>query len=388
MLTLIHEIGHALGMKHPFEGSKLPAGYDGTNYTVMSYTDMPGAYQVAFSETATHYVATPTAVAPSTPMVLDVAAIQSVYGADPNTRVGPTTYAFDQDAGFYRTIYDAGGVDTLDLSGLTRGSNIDLAPGAYSSVAYFSVADQITAASRRFPDAAEFIGDVFKDLGDEAYTWSNNLGIALNTTIENVSGGLGADTITGNSAANLINGGAGDDFIRGLDGDDAVDGAAGADDVNGNVGRDIVRGGDGADFVRGGQGDDTVYGDAGDDVHVNGNLGADLVLGGTGADTVYGGQGADTLLGEEGADLLSGDLGDDALVGGPGADRFAFRAGTGFDWIGDFNSAEGDRVVLAPGTAYTLRDVQGQAVIDLGGGSQLGLAGVNVASMGDWLVMA
>lgn len=38
--TLLHEMGHALGLKHPFEGTyQLPVSLDSTNYTVMSYTD-------------------------------------------------------------------------------------------------------------------------------------------------------------------------------------------------------------------------------------------------------------------------------------------------------------------------------------------------------------
>jgi len=42
---LLHEIGHALGLGHPFEGAyPLPAQYDNTANTVMSYTDRGGHY--------------------------------------------------------------------------------------------------------------------------------------------------------------------------------------------------------------------------------------------------------------------------------------------------------------------------------------------------------
>jgi len=41
--TLLHEVGHALGLGHPFEGSHaLPADQDNTNNTIMSYTRVAG----------------------------------------------------------------------------------------------------------------------------------------------------------------------------------------------------------------------------------------------------------------------------------------------------------------------------------------------------------
>ncbi len=56
--------------------------------------------------------------------------------------------------------------------------------------------------------------------------------------------------------------------------------------------------------------------------------------------------------------------------------------------MGDFNSAEGDRIVLPTGTPYAVTTYQGQAVIDLGHGDTIGLAGVAPAQMGEWLVYA
>jgi serralysin len=183
-----------------------------------------------------------------------------------------------------------------------------------------------------------------------------------------------------------IRGAANNDFIRGLDGDDTVDGGSGNDDLNGNKGADSVYGGVGDDWVRGGQGNDTVLGDEGNDGHVNGNLGDDSVSGGAGNDTCYGGQGADSISGGDGNDLLSGDLGDDVLLGGAGADRYAIAVGGGFDWA-SFVAAEGDRIQLAAGTAYTVTSVSNQVVIELTGGARLGLAGVASGSFSsDWIV--
>jgi Ca2+-binding RTX toxin-like protein len=197
----------------------------------------------------------------------------------------------------------------------------------------------------------------------------------------------GADSIMGSIYGEGIEAGAGNDTVIALDGNDTVDGGAGDDDVNGNKGDDIVVGGDGADTVRGGQGDDTVLGGNGDDGHVNGNIGNDSVSGGAGNDTVYGGQGSDTLHGDAGNDLLSGDLGNDILYGDAGADRFSIARNGGVDWVADFHASEGDKIQLAPGTAYTVINSGGQVMIDLGGGDQLGLAGVAFASFSsDWVV--
>jgi Ca2+-binding RTX toxin-like protein len=202
-----------------------------------------------------------------------------------------------------------------------------------------------------------------------------------------IDGGAGNDSIDGNTGSDSLQGGDGNDVIRGMDGNDTVDGGAGNDDVNGNQGDDLVSGGDGADTVRGGQGNDTVSGGAGDDPHVNGNLGNDIVHGDDGNDTVYGGQGNDTIYGDAGNDRLSGDLGNDILFGGPGADQFAFAPGGGQDWVGDFNAAEGDKILLPVGTAYTVTSYLGQVVISLGNGDQIGLAGIPSASFTtDWII--
>ena len=393
-LTFVHELGHALGLKHPFEGAgTLPAEFDTNRYTVMSYSAPTELVQI-FYEVAggNSFQGRYSPVYPSTPMLLDVAAIQRIYGADPDTATGNDRYAFSSFDGFYTTLYDAGGIDLIDLSNQTRGSDIDLTPGSYSSIAPLSASAQLSSLISRFPSAAFYLRDLFAQVptlypGAGIYTGTNNLAIAFNTIIENANGGSGADTITGNDAPNALSGGAGADYIRGLNGDDLVFGDDGADDVNGNQGFDIVRGGEGADLVRGGQGVDTVYGDAGDDPHVNGNLGDDWVFGGAGNDTAFGGQGNDILYGEEGNDWLSGDLGNDTLTGGTGADRFLFRPDGGVDWVTDFRAVTGDRIQLAPDVSYTIVTEQGQAVVDLAGGARIVLVGVTVAQMGDWLVV-
>lgn len=197
------------------------------------------------------------------------------------------------------------------------------------------------------------------------------------------------DEVFGSIVGEELHGWSGNDTIIALDGSDTVYGDGGNDDVNGNVGADLVHGGSGNDSVRGGKDNDTVFGDDGDDGHVNGNIGDDVVSGGNGNDTVYGGQGQDTLHGDVGNDVLAGDLGLDILFGDAGADRFVLRSGSQADWVADFKAAEGDRIQLTLGTAYTVSNVSGQAVIDIGHGDQLGLAGVAFASFSaDWVVFA
>lgn len=203
----------------------------------------------------------------------------------------------------------------------------------------------------------------------------------FSTAGRGLAGSEGADDLLGAGGADWLIGEGGADRIWGGAGADILEGRAGIDDVRGDAGADQVRGGDDNDTVRGMQDNDTVYGDAGSDAHVNGNMGADVVYGGDGNDTVYGGRDNDTVYGDEGDDWLSGDLGADMLTGGGGADRFLFRAGSGADVVTDFNFAQGDRVQLAAGTAYT----QAGGVITLSGGDTLTLQGASGFTAG-WVV--
>ena len=395
--TFLHELGHALGLKHPFEGASLPAEFDNTRYTIMSYTEFTDSAFRTFALQGNSLLATSSFVSISTPMLLDIIAIQGIYGASNSAELGANTYTFDESRPMMMTLVDNGGVDTFDLSAHARASIVNLTPGAFSSIAQWSTASQTAFWTARFPNfTPSFISDFLNR--PDTYTWTDNVAVSLDTVIENVLGGAGADTITGNLAANSLSGGAGGDqifgaagndtivggtggnsYLRGDDGNDTISGGEGFDDINGNMGNDTVSTGAGDDFCVGGKDNDVLFGDAGNDF-VYGNLGDDTCTAGDGNDTVRGGQGTDTLSGGAGADFVSGDRGDDTMTGGAGADLFHSSSDAGIDRVLDFSVAEGDRVLLDPGTTFTLMQVGGDTVVMMSA-AQVVLVGVSMASL-------
>ena len=134
--ALIHELGHALGLKHSFEDPPvLPTAQDSEQYTVMSYTSSPHGLFVQVTQNAdgSHSLSS-FYVQPDTPMLYDVAAIQYLYGANLSYKTGNDTYTFDPATPFFRTIWDAGGTDTISVSNFTKGCIIDLQQGHYSKI--------------------------------------------------------------------------------------------------------------------------------------------------------------------------------------------------------------------------------------------------------------
>lgn len=153
-----------------------------------------------------------------------------------------------------------------------------------------------------------------------------------------------------------------------LEGNDVVTGGALPDVLSGFGGVDVIDGGGGIDFI-------------------NGNAGNDSLMGGDGNDVVRGGKDDDVISGGAGNDFLSGDRGNDTVSGGAGADTFHIFAGAGLDRITDFSRAEGDRVLIFTGQTYTVSQQGADTVVDLGGGTQMVLVGVQQASLTDgWIV--
>jgi len=395
--TYIHELGHALGLKHPFEGAVqyTSAQENYWKYTVMAYS----------------YVTDPQA--PVSYQLYDIATLQQMYGANMSYATGNDTYnyAYLSDT---RTIWDAAGNDTLDVSSSTLSSTINLNPGTFSSIG----------------------------LNHAGNANSENLAIAYNCYIENVTTGSNVDYVTGNALANLIKTNAGYDNVNAGGGNDTIDGGADADlihgdegndviysgaggvasnsigdklygdagddtiivtgaaltgsvydggtgydtldfsqstaavtinlnntsavsgfeavygssladsvigdatdnNISGNDGNDTINAGTGTDYVRGGVGDDYLYGGVGDD-GLYGDAGNDHLYGGSENDRLYGGNGSDTMYGDEGNDFFYGAQNDDVMIGGAGDDTLAggsgndyFDGGIGNDFLDGYGS--------------------------------------------------
>ncbi len=155
------------------------------------------------------------------------------------------------------------------------------------------------------------------------------------TSIENVIGSQGADTITLDAVDNLIDGQGGNDTISAGDGADTIIGGAGNDTVNGNDGADrfMATTGDGNDTYNGNAGADTYdlsLTTAGATITATTATGLEIgtdtltsianFVGSQGTDTITGNGGANTIDGQAGADTLNGGAGGDTLNGGADGD--------------------------------------------------------------------
>ena len=67
-------------------------------------------------------------------------------------------------------------------------------------------------------------------------------------------------------------------------------------------------------------------------------------------------------------------------------DSFHTFSGAGIDRVLDFHLSEGDRVMVDPGTVFTLIQVGADTVIDMGNGDQMILVGVQMSTLtGSWI---
>jgi Ca2+-binding RTX toxin-like protein len=298
-----------------------------------------------------------------------------------------------------------GATYSLGLSGsnLTYDSNAQLTDGQVFRLNYGVTSGPGFFSSLLTPNisASQFGRWVATDATQEAFStilaWNDTLGGGGGDDL--IRGYDGNDRIYGAGGADSLYGGAGNDaiyaiyppgmgggsgvgatYLRGDEGNDVIVGGPSFDDINGNMGDDTASGGLGDDWVVGGKDNDRLSGEGGSDI-VYGNIGNDTCDGGAGNDVVRGGQDNDSVSGGIGDDYVSGDKGDDTVSGGFGADVFHTFSGAGLDRVIDFTPAEGDRVMVDPGTAYTLSQVGADTVIDMGGGHQMILVGVQLSTL-------
>lgn len=334
----LHEMGHVLGLDHPGHITGLHVPGFTTLQTVMSYTS---GQPTMMADAAGNYIGQ---ASTDNLGIYDIAALQYLYSANMTHNDTDTVYAFTPDAGFYTTLWDGGGTDTLDLSAFSLGAQINLAEGSYSSITYATPAGVSSPL---------------------LYTGKDCIGIAYGTVIENAIGTRGDDLIHGNAAHNALHGGDGNDALYGHDGDDLLVGGAG---------NDILDGGTGADRMIGGAGNDVYYVDNINDVVIeevnggidtlyttadNGNARAyanveNFHLVDTGItrafvgnvldNSIVGTSAKDYLMGHDGDDTLIGGKGNDVLYGGRGSDTFIFNRGDGRDTLmpGEFDPDDVD----------------------------------------------
>ena len=330
--TILHEFLHSLGLEHPgdYDASNGPVSYfpdaeylqDTTRYSVMSYFDAD-----ADGSGTSHWFHNGVDfdwLYPQTLMIYDILALTQGafagkfdgYSFNLTTRTTATTYGYNATAGINEvfdfasnespvlTIYDAGGIDTLDLSG-------DTATEAMV-ISYNAAGDPTATPTSRTIS----IIDLREGSYSSTHGMTNNIGIAFGTVIENAVGTGFDDTMHGNSVQNALQGGAGDDTLQGWAQNDVLIGGTGADLLDGGTGFDTAdySGSDAAVTVR------LVVGRLAEGGHAAGDtfVSVENVTGSDFNDYIVGSGAVNTLLGGSGNDQILGGLGADQLDGGDG----------------------------------------------------------------------
>jgi len=234
--TIAHEIGHTLGLKHPFDGyPTLPNDIDDTNHTIMSYTDKDNIVPV-FTLKSNGLNVSYEAIAPQLYSLYDVSALQAIYGVNKTTNISNNIYTLKYTDYKIYTIWDAGGNDTIDLSQNSGHDIIDMHDGTLNSADYHTLDETVSLYQTEVGDSYynSWIKDKIDDLynSQELYEGKNNLSIATGVVIENLFAGNNSDIIKDNKVNNHISTQGGNDKIYlGSGGYDYIDGGYGFDTI-------------------------------------------------------------------------------------------------------------------------------------------------------------
>lgn len=195
--AILHETGHALGLKHPGEyasgqaittpdGPFAPAGWDSRSFSVMSYVNNENT-DLNHSGLAT----------------LDIAALQNLYGVPQNPQV--VTFSIPSVNSIVTSTPYAALGSTIDISKETVGSTISMQDGSYSSMGKDSNGN-IMHDNVNIPWGSQFtnvIGGTFNDV-----IYCNNLNDVITlgkTGNDYVYGGSGVDTVVLNEPLKNFN---------------------------------------------------------------------------------------------------------------------------------------------------------------------------------------
>lgn len=230
--TVLHETGHALGLKHPGNynaggggtpGPYLPASQDNRGNTIMSYHQPPNTTLIRQS----NGMFSRTDINPDTYQKDDIAALQYLYGSPQSSDA--TTYSWSVGQAISETIWNNNSASAIDLSNQTLDNVVDLRAGKKSSIAVRNAYADMSITAAQYAKLTSGGKKLTSLLGVPTYTGKNNLTLAAGSHIDNAVGGSGDDRFITNKDGDNIDGGDGNDKFFVTGGDDTIAGGNGDD---------------------------------------------------------------------------------------------------------------------------------------------------------------